>query len=74
MNMEKVTKVQAVIKLLKKHGGKANWKTIYDQIEKFYPGAKASSSWQEGIRGVVYREIRYDRTFKLDGKGVVALR
>jgi hypothetical protein len=54
-----MTKVQAVEKLIKAKGGKATWEQIYNGIEKFYPDAKASQFWQEGIRGVVYREMRY---------------
>lgn len=72
--MAGITKVQAIAELIKKNGGSATWEEIYAQIAKFYPKAKASQFWQEGIRGVVYREIRYDRTFKMAGKGVVTLR
>lgn len=67
------TKVGAVVKVLKKHKGTASWATIYNEIEKFYPEAKKSAFWQEGIRGVVYREIRYGRTFKMASKGVLVL-
>lgn len=69
-----MTKVQAVAQLLKDKGEKASWKEIYDAIEKYYPAAKASDFWEEGIRGVVYREIRYGRAFKMDGEGIVALK
>ena len=72
--MEKLTKVEAVIKLLNKKGGSATWKEIYDGIEKYYPEAKASNFWKEGLRGVVNREIDYDRTFIRTGKVVIALR
>lgn len=71
----KVTKVQAVAALLKKRGGKATWKEIYDNIEKFYPEAKASTEWQAGIRGVVYRETKKKGgALKMEGTGTVALR
>lgn len=69
-----MTKVQAVQALLEKLGGQATWKQIYDGIEKFYPAAKVSDFWQEGIRGIVYREIRYGRTFQFASKGLIALR
>jgi hypothetical protein len=69
-----LTKVQAVVAFLKKNKGQATWAQIYEGIEKFYPMAKSSDFWQEGIRGVVYREMRYERTFKFAGKGVIALR
>lgn len=71
--METTTKVQAIKKLIKKAGGEASWDTIYSKIEAYYPEAKKSAFWQEGIRGVVYREIRYGRTFKMISKGVVGL-
>jgi hypothetical protein len=70
---EAKTKVQAIVALIKKNGGTASWDDIYKNIEKFYPTAKASQFWQEGIRGVVYREIRYGRTFKMVETGVVGL-
>ena len=47
--------------------------TIYKDIAKYYPKAKDGQYWQEGIRGVVYREMRYGRNFKMVDKGVVGL-
>lgn len=69
-----MTKVQAVVEVLKKNKGSASWNEIYDQIEAFYPNAKASLTWKEGIRGVVYREVDYGRTFILKGKGIISLK
>ena len=69
---KKITKVQALQNLLKKHGGYADWKTIYAEIDHYYPGAKLSDYWMEGIRGVVYREGRYGRNFTVKD-GVVFL-
>jgi hypothetical protein len=69
-----MTKVEAVKALLKANGGTATWAKIYAQITRYYPEAKASAFWQEGIRGIVYREMRYKRSFKFAGKGVIALR
>jgi hypothetical protein len=68
-----VTKVQAIIALLKKEGGSASWETIYAKIEKFYPDAKKPAFWQEGIRGIVYREMRYGRNFEMVDRGTVSL-
>jgi len=68
-----LTKVQAIVKLLEDKGGKATWPEIYQDIGKYYPKVKASAFWQEGLRGVVYREERYGRTFKVSG-GVVSLK
>lgn len=69
-----MTKVQAVAQLLKDKGGRATWREIYNSIEKYYPTAKTSDFWEEGIRGVVYREIRYGRMFEMVGKGIVRLK
>lgn len=67
------TKVQAIVRLIKSKGGKATWEQIYKDIEKYYPTAKASDFWQEGLRGVVYREIRYGRTFTRTN-GIISLK
>ena len=69
-----MTKVQAVAEVLKKNKGKATWAQIYQGIEEFYPAAKASKFWEEGIRGVVYREIRAGATFEMGGKGIIRLK
>ena len=69
-----VTKVEAIRRILEDFGGKATWQQIYDNIEKYYPAAKASKAWKEGIRGVLYREIRKGRNFKKIGLGIFALR
>lgn len=68
------TKVTAIAKLIAAKGGKATWEQIYSGIEKYYPAAKASQFWQEGLRGAVYREMRYGRTFEFAGKGVISLK
>ncbi len=69
-----VTKVEAIRKVLEEFGGKATWQQIYDNIEKYYPAAKASKAWKEGIRGVLYREIRKGKNFKKIGIGIFALK
>jgi hypothetical protein len=53
-----VTKVEAIRKVLEELNGVATWEQIYDNIEKYYPHAKASKAWKEGLRGVLYREIK----------------
>jgi hypothetical protein len=68
-----MTKTQAIAQVLADNGGTATWQEIYKNVEKYYPKIKDSAFWQEGIRGVVYREIRYNRTFKMESKGVVGL-
>ena len=69
-----VTKVEAIRKVLEDFGGKATWQQIYDNIEKYYPAAKASKAWKEGIRGVLYRELRKGKNFKKIGLGIFALK
>ena len=68
-----MTKVQAIAALIKENGGTATWPEIEKNILKLYPRAKASQFWKEGLRGVVYRECRYGRTFKMVSKGVVGV-
>ena len=63
--MEKITKVQAIVKVMQDNGGQANWETIYRQIGRYYKGAKADTeNGKAGIRGVLYREVRNKKTFK----------
>ena len=50
-----VTKVEAIRKVLEEFNGVATWKQIYDNIEKYYPAAKVSIAWREGIRRVQRR-------------------
>lgn len=70
-----MTKVDAVKALLKDNGSSASWAEIYAKIEAYYPGATtASLFWQEGLRGVIYREMRYGRTFEFAGKGIIKLK
>ncbi len=69
-----MTKVEAIKKLLEDNKGIASWKMIYNNIDKYYPTAKKSSEWKAGIRGVLYREIRNNKSFKKIGLGLFALR
>lgn len=69
-----MTKVEAIKKVLEDNNGAASWKIIYNNIENYYPTAKSSQEWQAGIRGVLYREIRDDKSFKQIGLGLFALK
>lgn len=69
-----MTKVEAIKKVLEEFGGVATWEEIYNNIEKYYPSARASLKWKEGIRGVLYREIKNGRNFKRVGLGIYALK
>jgi hypothetical protein len=68
-----MTKVEAIKNIMQNNGGIASWKLIYDNIEKNYPTIKSSSEWEAGIRGVLYRELKFQKTFKKIGFGVFAL-
>lgn len=68
-----MTKIEAIRKVLEELGGVATWEQIYENIEKYYPAAKASVAWREGLRGVLYREITKGRYFKRIGLGIYAL-
>ncbi len=69
-----ITKVEAIKKVLEEFNGVATWEQIYDNIEKYYPAVKVSVAWKEGLRGVLYREIKNNRNFKKVGLGIYALK
>ena len=68
-----MTKIQAIAKVMADNGGVANLDMIYDSIGKYCPSAKDSTTWREGIRGVLYREVRNNRMFKKIGLSIYAL-
>lgn len=68
-----MTKVEAIEHVMKDNGGVATLDIIYNNICKYYPTAKDSKEWEAGIRGVLYREIRNNRTFKKIGLSIYAL-
>lgn len=68
-----MTKVEAITKVMKDNGGLANWATIYNEIENYYPTIKQQKSWTAGVRGVLYREIEHNRSFKKIDDGLFAL-
>lgn len=68
-----MTKVEAIERVMLDNGGTASWNVIYDNITKYYPNAKSSKDWQEGIRGVLYRDIKKNSRFKKIGEGMFAL-
>lgn len=71
--MPRLTKVSALINLLRDNGGAASWKDIYDNIEGYYPNIKAPKDWEAALRGVLYREFKNRRHFKRISPGVFAL-
>lgn len=68
-----MTKVEAIIEVLRNNGGIATWEIIYNEIENYYPNAKQSRDWRAGIRGVVYREIKNNKSFKNIDEGTFSL-
>lgn len=68
-----MTKVEAIKKVLEDNGGIATWEIIYNEIEKYYPEAKKSKEWSAGIRGVLYREIKNEKSFKKIDEGTYSL-
>lgn len=69
-----MTKAEAIKKVLEDNDGIATWEIIYNEIEKYYPEAKASREWSAGIRGVLYREIKNNKNFKKINEGTFALK
>ena len=68
-----MTKIKAIEKVMEDFGGAASLEIIYDNIEKYYPGIKDGEKWKEGVRGVLYREVRNHRMFKKIGLSIYAL-
>ena len=59
-----MTKVEAIRRVLENNNGTATWEIIYNNIDKYYPSIKSSTNWQEGIRGILYRELKNNKNFK----------
>ncbi len=68
-----MTKVDAIRKVLEDHNGVASWEIIYKEARKYYPAIDKSDKWKEGIRGVLYRDLKNKKNFKKIGLGVFAL-
>lgn len=68
-----MTKVEAIEKVMEDNGGTASLSVIYENITKYYPTAKDSEKWQEGIRGVLYRAMREKQLFKKIGLSIYAI-
>ncbi|MDX9750573.1 MAG: HNH endonuclease [Flavobacteriales bacterium] len=68
-----MTKVEAIRHVLEDNNGVATWELIYNQILRYYPEARRSQEWKAGIRGVLYREIKHERSFKMMDTGIISL-
>jgi hypothetical protein len=78
MQKQKITKIQALTRLLKDNGGQANWMKIYLFIGNYYPDLKGKMHdriAQAGVRGVLYRDCDQGRNiFTKIGNGTFALK
>lgn len=70
---KQITKVQAIEKVIELCGGSATWDEIYSKTEIFYPDIKSSKEWKAGIRGVLYRELRNNKSFERNIDGSFSL-
>ncbi len=59
-----ITKVETIKKVIDLCGGVATWDDIYTKSSKFYPNIDKSVEWKAGLRGVLYRELRNNKSFK----------
>lgn len=68
-NKQPMTKVKAIKEVIKSCNGYATWDDIYSKSITYYPEIMNSIEWKAGIRGVLYRELKNNKTFKrnLDG-------
>ncbi|MBR1375251.1 MAG: hypothetical protein IJ566_04115 [Cardiobacteriaceae bacterium] len=68
-----MTKVEAIKRVMEDNGGTISLSELYKRITKYYPNATQAKDWTAGLRGVLYREIRNNRTFKKIGLSIYAL-
>ncbi len=68
-----MTKIEAIKKVMNDNWWIANWKILYNELEKYYPDIKKSSEWKAGVRGVLYREIKNWKNFKKLEEWIFAL-
>lgn len=68
-----MTKLDAIERVMLDNGGTASWSIIYDNITKYYPSAKSSAKWKEGIRGTLLRELPKSPRFKKIGLGIYSV-
>lgn len=68
-----MTKLDAIERVMLDNGGTASWNIIYENITKYYPSAKSSAKWKEGIRETLLRELPNSSRFKKIGLGIYAV-
>jgi hypothetical protein len=57
-------KIKAIEMVMTAHGGSATMEQIYNEAKTHLPDVDKSPHWKAGLRGVLYREIRNNKTFK----------
>lgn len=72
-NQQPMTKVKAIKEVINSCSGYATWDDIYSKAAIYYPAIKNSLEWKAGIRGVLYRELRNNQTFKRNANGSFSL-
>ena len=68
-----MTKADAIKRVIQDNNGIATWPIIYNEIEKYYRGAKKRKEWKAALRGVLYRAVSDKQYFKKVGEGLFAL-
>ena len=58
------TKIEAIRKVMEANGGKATLAQIYKQAKKYKKDVDRADDWKDGLRGVLYREVRNGKNFK----------
>jgi len=49
---------------MKVNGGSATLRQIYAEAKKYKSDVDSAADWKAGLRGVLYREVRAEKTFK----------
>ena len=68
-----MTKVEAIVKIMQDNDGIASLGLIYANIERYYPNVKKPKEWQAAMRGVLYRDLYQNKTFKKLDNGLFSL-
>lgn len=68
-----ITKLDAIKEVIKECDGHATWDDIYSKASRYYPHIKKSVEWKAEIRGVLYRDLKNNKTFKRNVDGSFSL-
>ena len=59
-----MTKVEAIKEVMNANGGAATLNQIYNEAKKYKSDIDKANEWKAGLRGVLYREVRANQTFR----------